>query len=240
VVANLPADLVPLWHRVKRSLRCRTPDHCAELLVEYAHEHPTEAVRAMGDEAESKLADLLERRAIQNEQRAARSGNGHFAAWLAEQDAAFDRRHKLRPLASGRKKRESSPMAKTKTRSHSRAMVRASSPKPIVIRTTVVKKPKKTHHRRGGGMNLGGFLSQRRTQMGIAGAALGLIDKSGMAANLPKLPWLGEHGTIAVAAYFLSDGGRNQIADNICTGAIFLAGYELAKEGHIDGDAFGF
>ncbi len=88
---------------------------------------------------------------------------------------------------------------------------------------------------------LGGFLSQQRTQMGIAGLVLGFIDKSGVAANLPKLPMLGEHGTIAVAAYFLSDGGRNKLIDNVATLAIGLAGYEFGKTGAIsgDGDAWG-
>ena len=131
-------------------------------------------------------------------------------------------------------------MAKTKTRHHSRALT-FSQPraiKPVIIRTTKVVKPKKKgHHRRGGGGLLGGLggglLSKNRTQMVAAGAAVGFIDKSGW--NIPKLPYVGEHGTIAVAAYLLSDNGRNTLADNVCTAALVLAGYEFVKTGSIVG-----
>ena len=69
--------------------------------------------------------------------------------------------------------------------------------------------------------------------MVAAGAAVGFIDKSGW--NIPKLPYVGEHGTIAVAAYLLSDNGRNTLADNVCTAALVLAGYEFVKTGSIVG-----
>jgi hypothetical protein len=73
----------------------------------------------------------------------------------------------------------------------------------------------------------------------VAGAALGFLDKSAFISNLPKLPFLGEHGTIAVAAYMLSkgSGGLAKIAGNVSKGAMFLAAYELVKLGAIQGEA---
>ncbi len=133
-------------------------------------------------------------------------------------------------------------MAMSKKTALALARARTHHVKPIVVRTTVVKKPK--HHKRrggGGGLSMGSFLSPQRTEMALAGAAMGYIDKSGW--NLPKLPVLGEHGTIAVAAHMLSDNGRNKIAANVATFAIALSAYEFTKTGSISGpgddDAFG-
>lgn len=128
-----------------------------------------------------------------------------------------------------------------RSRSRSRALARRSvSVKPVVIRTTKVVKAKRRHHRGGRSIGIGGFLSGGNTEMMMAGAALGFLDKSSIVASLPKLPFLGEHGTIAVAAYMLSSGGRMPLAANICRGALFLSAYELVKQGSISGDdAFG-
>jgi len=123
-------------------------------------------------------------------------------------------------------------------RAPSRALARVSYAKPIVIKQTKLVKPK--HHKKGGrGGLVSGFLSTDKTEMMLAGAALGFIDKSSFAANLPKLPWLGEHGTIAVAAYMLSQGGKNRLASNVCKLALGLAAYELTKTGAITGDEDG-
>jgi hypothetical protein len=131
-------------------------------------------------------------------------------------------------------------MAKrTARRAPSRALARVSYAKPIVIKQTKLVKPKKHHGGRRGGGLVSGFLSTDKTEMMLAGAALGFIDKSSFAANLPKLPWLGEHGTIAVAAYMLSGGGKNKLASNVCKLALGLAAYELAKTGAITGDEDG-
>jgi hypothetical protein len=126
-----------------------------------------------------------------------------------------------------------------RSRSRSRALARRSvSVKPVVIRTTkVVKAKRRRHHHRGGGLGVGGFLSGANVEMLMAGAALGFLDKSAIVASLPKLPFLGEHGTIAVAAYMLSRGGRMPLAANISRGAMFLAAYELVKQGAISGEA---
>lgn len=126
-------------------------------------------------------------------------------------------------------------MARSKGRS--RALARSVSVKPVVIREsrTIVKKSKR-RGRSGGGMSFGGFLGGGSTEMMMAGAALGFLDKSSFAANLPKLPFLGEHGTIAIAAYMFSGGGRNKLAANVSKGALFLSAYELVKQGSISGD----
>ncbi len=132
-------------------------------------------------------------------------------------------------------------MAMSKKTALALARARTHHVKPIVVRTTVVKKAKhKGHRRSSGGLSMGGFLTPQRTDMALAGAAMGYIDKSGW--NLPKLPVLGEHGTIAVAAHMLSDGGRNKIATNVATFAIALSAYEFVNKGSISGaddDAFG-
>lgn len=108
----------------------------------------------------------------------------------------------------------------------------ASAPKPIVIRTTKVVKTKGKHkkHHGGGGR---GLLEKQR--MGIVGGgfAVGLIQKQGI--PIPELPFIGQAGTIGVAAYFLSDNGRNKLADEICTAALTIAAYELGSTGKVIG-----
>lgn len=116
---------------------------------------------------------------------------------------------------------------------------RSVSVKPVVIRQTKVVKAKKRHHRGGGG-GFGGFLGANQIEMLVAGAALGFLDKSAFVASLPKLPFLGEHGTIAVGAYMLGKSMRNPILHNIAKGAMFLSAYEMIKDGAIQGDGLGF
>jgi hypothetical protein len=125
-------------------------------------------------------------------------------------------------------------------RSKSRALARwthpkARSSKPIVIRTTVVKKAKHKHHRRGGSGLVGGLAN--RTRIGIvAGAfAVGILEKQSFFAGLPSLPLIGKTGTIGVAAYLLSGGGRNKLADEVCTAAFVIAAHELASTGTVVG-----
>lgn len=122
-----------------------------------------------------------------------------------------------------------------RSRSRSRALARRTvSVKPVVIRQTKVVKAKRRHHHRGGGF--GGFLGAGQVEMLMAGAALGFLDKSAFVSSLPKLPFLGEHGTVAVAAYMLGKNMRNPILSNIARGAMFLSAYELVKQGSITGD----
>jgi hypothetical protein len=124
-------------------------------------------------------------------------------------------------------------MAKTKTRHHSRALVRHSSPKPIVIRTTKIVKHKKRHStRRGGGV--GSLFSKDRITTVGAGFAVGALEKMAFVQNLPKLPFLGTTGTIGVGAFLIS-GGRRGMIDDVATAALTIAGYMMGSTGSIVG-----
>ena len=130
-------------------------------------------------------------------------------------------------------------MAKTKHRSHALAMYRPSMPKPIVIRTTKVVKVKhhRSHgHRSGGTLGMGNLLSKQR--MGIVAGALafGFLEKQSLFQSLPALPMIGKSGTIGLAAFLLSDGGKNKLADDICTAALVIAAHELGSTGTIVGE----
>jgi hypothetical protein len=102
--------------------------------------------------------------------------------------------------------------------------------KPIVIRQTKVVKHKKTKHHRGGA---GGLLSGNRVKIMGGAFALGLLQKSGIAANLPKIPLLGETGTLGLAAHFL--GGSSPLAQDIAMAAFAIAAFELGSTGAIVG-----
>jgi hypothetical protein len=106
--------------------------------------------------------------------------------------------------------------------------------KPIVVRQTKIVKAKHKHRRHGGGA---GFMN--RDRMGIVGgaAALAFIQKQGI--KLPALPLVGETGTIALAAYFLSGNGKNKLASEVCTAACVLAIHELITTGAIVGEGDG-
>lgn len=121
----------------------------------------------------------------------------------------------------------------TKTRSSAKIIpFRHSYPKPIIVRT-VAAKP--VHHRKPqhGKSGSRGLLSPSRTAIMVGGFAVGLIQKMGW--QLPKLPLIGEAGTIGIGAYFLSNDGRNKLADEICTAALTIAAYELGSTGQIIG-----
>jgi hypothetical protein len=111
--------------------------------------------------------------------------------------------------------------------------------KPIVIKPTpvVVKKSKsRKSGRRGGAM--GGLLSHDRVATVIGALAVGFLEKQNIMASLPALPIVGRKGTIAVAAYFLSDGGKNKLADDICTAALVLAAHEFGSTGSVSGGEY--
>jgi hypothetical protein len=123
---------------------------------------------------------------------------------------------------------------------HSRAPAlrpfhRHSSPKPIIIRmkSAPPKKHHKVHrkHSRGGVMDLFGG---NRGKILMGAFAVGLIQKQGFAANLPKIPLLGETGTIGLAAHFLG-GGKPGIIQDIATAAMTIAAYQLGNTGSITG-----
>ena len=109
-------------------------------------------------------------------------------------------------------------------------------PRPIVIRapkatTTHVKK----HHRRG---KSSGFGEKHRVGAIVGGAVLGLVEKSGVA--LPHLPYLGQAGTLGVAAWAIGRYMHSPWAEDLSTGMLAIAAYELAKTGSIAGEVNGF
>jgi hypothetical protein len=103
--------------------------------------------------------------------------------------------------------------------------------RPIVIRTTkVLKKHAKRHY--GGGRR--GLFEGKRLGIAAGALLLGFVDKSGI--SIPELPVIGKAGTIALAAHFLSGGGRNKMMDEVCTAALTIAAYEFGSTGHVVGD----
>jgi hypothetical protein len=123
-------------------------------------------------------------------------------------------------------------MAKHRSKHRSRALVRTShTVRPVVIKKTIVKKGRSRHH--SSHFGLGGFLSQQQINAGLGGAALGFIQKQ--FPNLPKIPILGEAGTVAVAAWMLR--GKVPLANDVATAAIVVAAYQLTSTGKIVGDA---
>jgi hypothetical protein len=123
---------------------------------------------------------------------------------------------------------------KTKSRALALRPFTMSAPKPIVLKQTrtIVKhtKHKKRHHHAGG---MRGLVDPARIGIVVGGAAVGFLQKQNL--NIPHLPVLGQAGTIGLAAYLLSDGGKNRIADEICTAALTVAAYELGSTGQIVG-----
>jgi len=111
-------------------------------------------------------------------------------------------------------------------------------PKPIVIRTAPLVKHHhgKKHHgsRRGGiGGSLGNLLSKKRMGIGLGSLVLGFLQKQNI--TIPSLPMLGETGTIGLIAYVLSDGGKNTLADDVCTAALAIALHEFGSTGKVTG-----
>jgi hypothetical protein len=59
VIADLPPDLVPLWHRVRSGIRGETPHAKVEAFLQYAHENPSEIADALQASADRQLGALL-------------------------------------------------------------------------------------------------------------------------------------------------------------------------------------
>jgi hypothetical protein len=110
----------------------------------------------------------------------------------------------------------------------------ASRLRPIIVRAPAAVK--KFHHRRGSGKSKSG--EKHRMGAIAGGAVLGLLDKSGFA--IPTLPFLGKAGTAGLAAWAVGKWTNSPWADDMATGMLSIAAYELAKEGHIDGDVDGY
>jgi hypothetical protein len=131
---------------------------------------------------------------------------------------------------------------KTKTKTKTGALaLRPSATRPIIMKMPApIVKVKKTkhhsHHGGGGGGMLRGLMNKERLGI-VAGAfAVGVLEKQNLLQQLPALPLIGRTGTIGLGAYLLSNGGRNRLADEICTAAFVLAAHELASTGTVVGD----
>lgn len=62
VTVNIQPDHLPLWDRVKRTIK-GTPQERLEAFEAYVHNHPTEVLAAVEAEAEAKLEAMLSQRA---------------------------------------------------------------------------------------------------------------------------------------------------------------------------------
>lgn len=99
---------------------------------------------------------------------------------------------------------------------------------------THLPKPKakrRPGHARSGGD--GGSI----TQFALGGAALALVEKSGI--DLPTIPLLGKKGTLGVVAWFIgknSSGQTRRLALTVSKVVTAMAVYELVKDGKISGD----
>lgn len=126
-------------------------------------------------------------------------------------------------------------MAKTSTAlAVKRALARHRVPRPIVIRTPAPVKHHKHGKRRGGG-GVRGLMNKERMGIAVGAFIVGVLEKQGIMNSLPALPVIGRTGTIALAAYMLSDNGRNRLASEVCSAALAVAAHELASTGAIVG-----
>ena len=57
--SNIPADLLPLFERVKRTIRGSDRQSRGEAFLRYAEEHPSEVIAAMSDLSEHEIAKLV-------------------------------------------------------------------------------------------------------------------------------------------------------------------------------------
>jgi hypothetical protein len=74
VEANLPADLVSVWHKVKNRMRATPRRTRTETFIEWAHEHAAEVARLQDDQLEREIAELVAR----EEELRERTGTTHY------------------------------------------------------------------------------------------------------------------------------------------------------------------
>lgn len=88
------------------------------------------------------------------------------------------------------------------------------------------------HIRRAAGTAGRKALEEKHTLMAVVGgAALGLIEKEGIA--LPSIPKLGISGTYGVVAWAAGKYLKSRTLSHVATGLLAIAAYELAKTGKI-------
>jgi hypothetical protein len=101
-------------------------------------------------------------------------------------------------------------------------------------------KSKHRRHARGLVSRAGGIFSKHNITTAGAGFAVGMLEKMTFVQNLPSLPYVGKTGTIGIAAYLMSDGGKNRMAADVASAALAIAGYMLGNQGSIIGDGSGY
>jgi hypothetical protein len=125
-------------------------------------------------------------------------------------------------------------MAKTRTASKTKTIVRYMPPPRPITRRAPARAAKHHHkkHHRGHGRG-----SSEKVLMGLAvgGLILGYLDKTGSTISIPTVPVLGKAGTIAVVAHLFGKG-RAGLVTQIRDAAAVVAAYEFGKEGKVSGD----
>jgi len=112
------------------------------------------------------------------------------------------------------------------------------APAQIVVRTQAA--PTRTQRavatvRRGaaraGAAVKAGFmgLPADTTAMLAAGAAVGLLKRTGVLEQIPRLPYVGRIGTAAIVAHLLSKQTGSKLAKDIRNALAVLASYQLAS-----------
>lgn len=130
-------------------------------------------------------------------------------------------------------------MAKRKTR----AVRRTSPPKPRVTKqggVVVVSQaaaPARAVARKIGKATNSASVQTRIKAAALGGAILGFIEKT-FGDKIPNMPYVGRKGTVAAAVYFMKP--KNKMLQDAGVAAAALSGYQLVKEGKIDGDDDGY
>lgn len=125
-------------------------------------------------------------------------------------------------------------MARTKRVSLVRISKAPRAAKPVIIRQTILKRAKSHVTRKRADSRK--LFSTERMEQGAAGFAVGMLEKMDFIKSIGKqIPLVGATGAIALGAYAMSDDGKNEMADNICTAASTIALYQLSSTGSIIG-----
>ncbi len=90
---------------------------------------------------------------------------------------------------------------------------------------------KRRRSRSKGGAS-GGNLQSRMQNLALGGLGYGLLKKNW--PNMPRVPGLGNAGTVALAGYFLKPS--NSLLQNIALAAAVIAGYSFGESGTVAGD----
>lgn len=96
----------------------------------------------------------------------------------------------------------------------------------------MVRARRTTHRRRSSAGASGGVTPVKAA---ITAAVVGMIEKSGVLKDLPKIPVVGTKGTIAIVAWYWSRHGGGNLARDVALVASAICGYQYGKEGSLDG-----